>query len=61
MLTLDKELCPPNKPLDDLELKDIRINKVKFPRKLDISVFYQLTGRLPHEGLEFKVGDKSLT
>ena len=30
------------------------MNKVKFPRKLDISVFYQLTGRLPHEGLEFK-------
>ena len=31
-----------DKPLDELELKDIReiMNKVKFPRKLDISVFY---------------------
>ena len=28
--------------------------KVKCPRKLDISVFYQLTGRLPHEeGLNY--------
>ena len=33
------------------------MNKVKFPRKLDISVFYQLTRRLPHEGLEFKDED----
>ena len=48
-----------DKPLDKLELKDIRatMNKVKFPRKLDISVFYQLTGRLPHKGLEFKDED----
>ena len=48
-----------DKPLDELELKDIRaiMNKVKFPRKLDISVFYQLTGRLPHEGLEFEDED----
>ena len=48
-----------DKPLDELELKDIRaiMNKVKFPRKLDISVFYQLTRRLPHEGLEFKDED----
>ena len=48
-----------DKPLDELELKNIRaiMNKVKFPRKLDISVFYQLTGRLPHEGLEFKEED----
>ena len=48
-----------DKPLDKLELKDIRaiMNKVKFPRKLDISVFYQLTRRLPHEGLEFKDED----
>ena len=46
-----------DKPLD--ELKDIRaiMNKVKFPCRLDISVFYQLTGRLPHEGLEFKDED----
>ena len=48
-----------DKPLDELELKDIRaiMNKVKFPLKLDISVFYQLTGRLPHKGLEFKDED----
>ena len=48
-----------DKPSDELELKDVRaiMNKVKFPRKLDISVFYQLTGRLPHEGLEFKDED----
>ena len=48
-----------DKQLDELELKDIRVimNKVKFPRKLDISVLYQLTGRLPHEGLEFKDED----
>ena len=46
-----------DKPLDELELEDIRAirKKVKFPRKLDISVFYQLTGRLPHEGLERKI------
>ena len=48
-----------DKPLDELELKDIRaiMNKVKFPQRLDISVFYQLTGRLPHEELEFKDED----
>ena len=48
-----------DKPLDELELEDVRaiMNKVKFPRKLDISVFYQLTGRLPHKGLEFKEED----
>ena len=48
-----------DKPLDELELEDVRKirKKVKFPRKLDISVFYQLTGRLPHEGLEFKDED----
>ena len=28
--------------------------KVKCPRKLDISVFYQLTRRLPHEELEYE-------
>ena len=46
-----------DKSLDELELEDVRAirKKVKFPRKLDISVFYQLTGRLPHEELEFKV------
>ena len=48
-----------DKPLDEPELEDIRAlrEKVKFPRKLDISVFYQLTRRLPHEGLEFKDED----
>ena len=39
--------------LDDLKLEEVRIAmaKVKCPRKLDISVFRQLTGRLPHEDL----------
>ena len=41
------------KPLDDLELEQVRIavDKVKCPRKLDTSVLYQLTGRLPYEDL----------
>ena len=36
-----------------LKLEQVRIamNKVKCPRKLDISVFYKLTGRLPYEDL----------
>ena len=44
-----------DKPLDELELGHFRlaIAKVKCPRKLDISVFYQLTGRLPHEDLNY--------
>ena len=44
-----------DKPLDEFELEDIRVirKKVKFSRKLDISLFYQLTGRLPHEELEY--------
>ena len=46
-----KELI--DKPLDKLELKHVRLAKVKCPRKLDISVFYQLTRRLPHEGLDY--------
>ena len=48
-----------DKPLDELELEDVRSarSKVKFPPNLDISVFYKLTGRLPHEGLEFKEED----
>ena len=39
-----------DKPLDELELEDIRAirKKVKLPGKFDISVFYQLTGRLLH-------------
>ena len=45
-----------DKPLDELELGHVRLAmaKVKCPRKLDISVFYQLTRRLPHEdGLNY--------
>ena len=44
-----------DKPLDGLELEYIRAirKKIKFPCKLDISVFYQLTGRLPHKELEY--------
>ena len=44
-----------DKPLDELELEDIRLamKNVKCPCKLDISVFYQLTRRLPHEELEY--------
>ena len=44
-----------DKPLDELQLEDVRAirKKVKFPRKLDISLFYQLTRRLPHEELEY--------
>ena len=47
-----KELI--DKPLDKLELQHVRLAtaKVKCPRKLDISVFYQLTRRLPHEDLD---------
>ena len=42
-----------DRPLDKLALKHVRLAmaKVKCPRKLDISVFHQLTRRLPHEGL----------
>ena len=45
-----------DRPLDKIELKHVRLAmaKVKCPRKLDISVFYQLTKRLPHEdGLNY--------
>ena len=44
-----------DKPLDKLELGHVRLAmaKVKCPRKLDILVFYQLTRRLPHEGLDY--------
>ena len=41
-----------DKPLDEIiQSGHVRsaMKKVKFPRKLDISVFYQLTRRLPHE------------
>ena len=42
-----------DKPLDELELGHVRLAmaKVKCPCKLDISVFYQLTRRLPHKDL----------
>ena len=44
-----------DKPLDKIELGHVRLAmvKVKCPRKLDISVLYQLTRRLPHEGLDY--------
>ena len=44
-----------NKSLDELELEDVGAirRKVKFPCRLEISVFCKLTGRLPHEELEF--------
>ena len=44
-----------DKPLDELELGHVRIvmAKVKCPCKLDISVFYQLTRRLPHEDINY--------
>ena len=48
-----KELI--DKPMDEIELEQVRLAmaKVKCPRKLDISVFYQLTRRLPHEGVGY--------
>ena len=44
-----------DKPLDELELGHVRLAmaKAKCPRKLDISVFYQLIRRLPNEGLDY--------
>ena len=44
-----------DKPSDKLELRHVRLAmaKVNCPRKLDISVFYQLTRRLPHEDLNY--------
>ena len=48
-----KELI--DKPLDGLELWHVRLAMatVKCPCKLDISVFYRLTRRLPHESLDY--------
>ena len=42
-------------PSGPIELEDVRLAmaKVKCPCKLDISVLYQLTRRLPHEGLDY--------
>ena len=44
-----------DKPLDEIEFGHVRLamKKVKCPRKLDISVFCRLTGRLPHGQLEY--------
>ena len=44
-----------DKPLDEIELLHVRLAmaKVKCPRKLDISLFCQLTRRLPHEDLNY--------
>ena len=45
-----------DKPLDEMiELGHVRLAmaKVKCPCILDISVFYQLTKRLPHKGLDY--------
>ena len=44
-----------DKPLDEIELGHVRLamKEIKCPRKLDISVFYQLTRRLPHEDLNY--------
>ena len=44
-----------DKPLDELGLKHVwlAMAKVKCPHKLDISLFYQLTKRLPHEDLNY--------
>ena len=44
-----------DKPLDEIELGHVKLAmaKIKRPRKLDISVFYQLTRRLPHEDLNY--------
>ena len=44
-----------DRPFDKIELKHVRLAlaKVKCPCKLDISVLYQLTRRLPHEGLDY--------
>ena len=44
-----------DKPLGQIELEDIRLamKKVNCPHKLDISMFYQLTGRLLHEKLDY--------
>ena len=48
-----KELI--DKPLDKLELGHVGLAmaKVKCPQKSDITVFYQLTRRLPHEDLGY--------
>ena len=44
-----------DRPLDELELGHVRLamKKGKCPHKLDISLFYQLTRRLPHGQLKY--------
>ena len=44
-----------DKPLHEIELGHVKLAmaKVKCPCKLDISVFYHLTRRLPHEDLNY--------
>ena len=44
-----------DKPLDEIKLGHVRLamKKAKCPHKFDISVFYQLTKRLPHEDLNY--------
>ena len=44
-----------DKPLDEIELGNVRLamKKIKCLCKLDISVFYQSTKRLPHEDLNY--------
>ena len=44
-----------DKPLDDLELGYVRLvmGRLKCPKKMDISLFYQLTSRLLHEDLSY--------
>ena len=46
-----------DKPLDKIELGNVRLAmaKVKCPCKLDISVFYRLTRRLPYKDLVSKI------
>ena len=50
-----------DKPLDELRIEDVSVimkkKLVKFPCRLEISVFYELTGRLPLEELEFNERD----
>ena len=57
---IDKPLNGPYRPrvaqqVHEPELGHVRLAmaKVKCPHKLDISVFYQLTRRLPHEDLNY--------
>ena len=49
-----------DKPLDELGIEGIRAIReklIKFPHRLEIPVFYELTGRLPHRELEFNERD----